>query len=47
MFGALDKWYEEGKITDFTISTDHQESLHPWSALAVVWKHNDIAPTHG
>lgn len=45
MYSALDEWYDEGKIFDFTISTDHQESLHPWSAIAVVSKHRDIAPT--
>lgn len=44
MYGALDKWYDEGKVFDFTISTAHQESLHPWDAIAVVWKHNDVAP---
>jgi len=44
VYGALDVWYDEGKIFDFTISTAHQESLHPWDAIAVVSKHNDIAP---
>lgn len=44
MYGALDEWYDEGKIFDFVISTAHQESLHPWDAIAVVWKHNDVAP---
>ena len=43
MYGALDEWYDEGKIFDFTISTAHQESLHPWDAIAVVWKHEDLA----
>jgi GTP cyclohydrolase I len=44
MYAGLDKWYDEGKIFDFTISTSHQESLHPWNAIAVVWKHTDVAP---
>lgn len=44
MYDALDHWCEEGKIHDFCISTKHEESLHPWNAVAVVWKHNDIAP---
>jgi len=44
IYGALDKWYDSGKIYDFTISTAHQESLHPWDAIAVVWKHSDCAP---
>lgn len=46
MYGALDQWCDEGKIFDFTISTSHQESLHPWNAIAVVWKHRDVAPVH-
>lgn len=44
VYGALDEWYGEGKIFDFTISTSHEESLHPWNAIAVVWKHHDVAP---
>ena len=44
VYGALDEWYDDGKIFDFTISTAHQESLHPWDAIAVVWKHSDVAP---
>lgn len=42
MYEGLDQWYEEDKIFDFTISTSHQESLHPWNAIAVVWKHHDL-----
>lgn len=42
MYNALDKWYDEGKVFDFTISTSHEESLHPWNAIAVVWKHDDL-----
>ena len=42
MYGALDEWYDGGKITDFTVSTSHEESLHPWNAIAVVYKHKDI-----
>lgn len=38
MYGALDEWYNEGKIFDFRIITDHQESLHPWNAIALVTK---------
>jgi len=44
MYAALDEWYDEGKIKDFSIVTDHQESLHPWSAIAIVHKHHDITP---
>ncbi len=44
MYGALDEWCDDGKISDFTISTAHEESLHPWDAIAVVWKHKDVAP---
>ena len=46
MYGALDKWYEEKKIFDFTISTEHFESLHPWNAIAIAWKHSDCAPSN-
>lgn len=42
MYGGLDQWCSEGKIFDFTISTSHEESLHPWNAIAVVYKHKDI-----
>lgn len=45
VYGALDEWYDEGRISDFTISTSHEESLHPWNAIAVVWKHDDVAPS--
>ncbi len=44
MYGGLDEWYDAGRIFDFTISTAHEESLHPWNAIAVVWKHSDVAP---
>jgi GTP cyclohydrolase I len=47
MYGALDNWYDEGKVFDFTISTSHEESLHPWNAIAVVWKNHDVAPSRG
>ena len=43
MAGALDVLYDEGKIFDYTISTSHEESLHPWNAIAVMWKHSDLA----
>ena len=42
VYGELDKWHDEGKIFDFTISTSHEESLHPWNAIAVVWKYHDL-----
>lgn len=44
MYGALDKWYEQRKIYDFCVVTEHYESLHPWSAIAVAYKNNDITP---
>ena len=47
MYSALDEWYDEGRIFDFTISTSHEESLHPWNAIAVVYKHSDVAPSKG
>lgn len=44
MYDALDEWYKQNKIYDFCVVTEHQESLHPWSAIAMVYKHNDITP---
>lgn len=41
---ALDDWYDAGRISNYSIVTDHQESLHPWSAIAMVHKHEDITP---
>lgn len=38
MYDCLDKWYDLGKIFDFRVITDHQESLHPWNAIALVTK---------
>lgn len=38
MYASLDQWYQEGKIYDFRVITDHVESLHPWSAIALVTK---------
>ena len=38
LYGALDEWFSEGKIYDFRVITDHFESLHPWSAIALVSK---------
>lgn len=38
LYAALDKWYDEKKIFDFSVITEHIESLHPWSAIAVIYK---------
>lgn len=38
MYEGLDEMFEQGKILDFSIVTEHLESLHPWSATAVVSK---------
>lgn len=38
LYEGLDQWFDEGKISDFCIVTDHLESLHPWNATAVVYK---------
>lgn len=38
LYQGLDQWFDEGKIQDFSIVTEHIESLHPWSATAVVSK---------
>ncbi len=42
MYRALKEWIEEGKIEDFCVVTEHQESLHPWNAIAVTWYRRDI-----
>lgn len=38
LYEGLDKWYEQGKILDFSIVTEHEESLHPFNAIAVAYK---------
>lgn len=38
LYEGLDEWYDEGMISDFSIVTDHLESLHPWNATAIVSK---------
>lgn len=38
MYGALDEWYNEGRVFDFSVVAEHQESLHPWQAIALVYK---------
>lgn len=38
LYQGLDEMFNEGKILDFSIVTEHLESLHPWSATAVVSK---------
>lgn len=38
LYQGLDEMFNEGKIQDFSIVTEHIESLHPWSATAVVSK---------
>ena len=35
MHDALDTWVKSGKIDDFSIVASHEESLHPWNAIAV------------
>jgi len=35
---GLNKWFDQKKIFDFSITTEHIESLHPWSAIAVLYK---------
>ena len=37
-YQGLDELYDLGKISDFSIVTDHIESLHNWSATAVLRK---------
>tara|TARA_A100001201_G_scaffold74091_1_gene67315 strand:+ start:318 stop:1232 length:915 start_codon:yes stop_codon:yes gene_type:complete len=35
---ALNEWYDDERISDFSVSISHEESLHPWNAIAVVTK---------
>ena len=35
MHDALDGWVDQNKIDDFSIVASHEESLHPWNAIAV------------
>lgn len=46
MAGALEEWYEQDKIFDYRIVTNHEESLHPWNAIAMYWK-NGGTPGEG
>lgn len=38
MYAGLDTWFSQGKIYDFSVVTSHEESLHPWNAIAVIYK---------
>lgn len=38
LYEGLDQWFNEEKILDFSIVTDHIESLHNWNATAIVSK---------
>lgn len=44
MYEGLDEWYDEGRIKDFSISVSHEESLHPWNAIAVTSKFDTSGP---
>jgi GTP cyclohydrolase IB len=35
MHEGLDQWVQDGRINDFSIVASHEESLHPWNAIAV------------
>lgn len=38
LYQGLDEMYDQGRILDFSVVTDHLESLHPWNATAIVRK---------
>lgn len=38
LYQGLDEMFEAGRISDFSIVTDHLESLHPWQATAITAK---------
>jgi GTP cyclohydrolase FolE2 len=41
MYEGLDEWFAAGRIQDFSIAVSHEESLHPWNAIAVTSKFDD------
>lgn len=38
LYEGLDGWFNKGIIRDFSIVAEHIESLHPWSAISIVYK---------
>jgi len=44
MYGALDEWWSAGRIKDFSLVVSHEESLHPWNAIAVTSKFEEEGP---
>lgn len=38
VYESLDVWFDQGRIQDFSVCTSHMESLHPWNAIALVYK---------
>jgi GTP cyclohydrolase I len=38
LFEGLDEMYNNDRIFDFSVVVDHLESLHPWSATAIITK---------
>jgi GTP cyclohydrolase I len=38
LYQGLDEMFDAGRISDFSIVTDHLESLHPWNATAITAK---------
>lgn len=44
MYEGLDEWFDAGRIQDFSISVSHEESLHPWNAIAVTSKFDGCVP---
>lgn len=38
MAEALDEWFNDNLISDYRVVVNHEESLHPWNAIAVLVK---------
>lgn len=38
LYQELDVLFDSGKVKDFSVAISHEESLHPWNAIAVVYK---------
>lgn len=43
LYQGLDEWFKQDRIQDFNISVSHEESLHPWNAIAITSKFDPLA----
>lgn len=38
LYEGLDQWFDGGRILDFSVVTSHEESIHPYNALSIMYK---------